>query len=165
MRRSCWFLSCYALLTCTGLAAGSAETNPNRSPASKSTSHRSGLVPARFFVDPANSPLGVQVVREHTERRVTLAGHYSQSIVGCGTGCVSFWIVDRRTGAIIDLPPGARDAEFVYDVRGRRDSDIIRVIFGTNPANDPTGVCRARSFRLRNTRFIAVGEFSPARCP
>jgi hypothetical protein len=162
MRRPYLLLSWCALVA---YASTSYSNEHNPSPTSHSGTDRSRLVPARFFADPANRNLDVRAVREHTERSVTIAGHYSQSIVGCGTGCVSFWIVDRRTGAIIDLPSGARDAEFVYDVRGRRDSDIIRVIFGTNPANDPTGVCRARSFRLRGTRFIAAGGISPARCP
>ena len=162
MRRPYLLLSWCALVA---YASTSYSNEHNPSPASHSGADRSRLAPARFFVDPANRHLDVRAVREHTERRVTLAGHYSRSIVSCGTGCMSLWIVDRRTGAIIDLPAGTRDADFPYNVRGRMDSDIVQVIFGTNPVYDPTGVCRARSFRLRGTRFIAVGGFSPARCP
>jgi hypothetical protein len=165
MKRSCLLLSC-ALVVCTGLAAGSAEADTAPSPASKSASHQPRLVPARYFVNAANRRNSVQTVRAHTDRGVTLAGHYSQSIVGCGTGCISFWIVDRRTGATMDLPPGSRDAEFVYDVRGRRDSDIIQVIFGSSPTHDElSSHCAARSYRLRGTRFTALGGFSRAPCP
>jgi hypothetical protein len=165
MKRSYLLLSWCALVACAGQEAGSANANPVQSRASKSTPHRSRLVPARYFADPANRQAGVQAVREHTEREVTLAGHYSQSIVSCGIGCLSFWIVDRRTGAIMDLPPGPADAEFVYEVRGRRESDIIHVIFGSSPTHDAPAHCWARSYRLRGTRFTALGGFSRARCP
>jgi hypothetical protein len=166
MRRSCLLLSWGALIACAGLGAGSGEANLSQSPSAKSSSHRSWrLIPARYFVDSANDPRGVHTVGAHMDRDVTLAGHYSQSVVGCGTGCISFWIVDRRTGAILGLPPGSREAEFVYEVRGRRDSDIIQVIFGSSPTHEETAHCRARSFRLRGTRFTAMGDFSRARCP
>ena len=165
MKRPCLFLSWCILVGCAGLAAGSAEAKPEWSPVSKATAHRSRLVPARYFVDPANRQSGVQAVRQHTEPGVTLAGHYSRSIIACGTGCVSYWIVDRRTGAIMDLPRGARDAEYVYDVRGRRDSEVVRVIYGSNPTYDTDALCKARSFRLRGTRFTPIGGFSRARCP
>jgi len=165
MRRSCLLLSWCALVACAGIAAGSAETKPDQTPAPKIRSHRSRLVPARYFADPANRQAGVRAVREHTERRATIAGRYSQSIISCGIGCESFWIVDRRTGAIMDLPPGSRDAEFVYEVRGRADSNVIQVVYGSSPTHESTAVCRARSFRLTGTRFAALSGFSPARCP
>src|SRR3954466_11676413 len=109
----------YLLLSCCALVASASSAYSNEHnpfPVSRSETGSSRLVSARFFADPANRNLDVRAVREHMERRATLAGHYSQSVVGCGAGCVSFWIVDRRAGAIIDLPLGARDAEFVYDV-------------------------------------------------
>jgi len=166
MKRSCLLLSWCVLAAYAGQGLGLANADPNQSPASKHTSHRSRLVPARYFVDPSDNQAGVQAVRVHTEPRVTLAGHYSQAIIACGTGCISFWIVDRRTGAIIDLPPGSRDAEYVYEVRGHRDNDIIQVIFGSSPVHDQMSAhCVARSYRLRGTRFTALGGFSRAPCP
>jgi len=154
------------LVACADRNAGGAEaTEPGRSPASKSASHRHGLVPARFFADPANRRFDVRAVRRRTEPAATVAGHYSQAIVNCGIGCTVFWMVDRRTGAIIAVPPGSSDTEAVYDVRGRRDSDRVEVLYGPNPALGLAGECRARAFRLRGTQFTALGGFSPAPCP
>ena len=165
MKGTCLLRPWRALAICAALAAASAEAKPDPSPASKATSHRPRLVPARFFADPANRQAGVRAVREHTERRATIAGRYSQSIISCGLGCLSFWIVDRRTGAIMDLPSGPRGAEYVYEVRGRADSDLIQVIYGSSPSHERDAVCRARSFRLHGTRITAISGFSPARCP
>jgi hypothetical protein len=94
---------------------------------------------------------------------ITLAGHYSQAIVGCGTECWRSWVVDRRTGAIIDVPLSDGEAELIADVRGRRDSDVVEVIYV--PRDEATGGCRARNFRLRGTRFTALGGYFPAHCP
>jgi len=97
------------------------------------------------------------------DRGVTLAGHYSQSVVGCGTECWSNWVVDRRTGAIIGVPDSDSDAELIDDVQGRRDSDVVEMIYA--PRGDATGPCRARNFRLRGTRFTALGGYFPVPCP
>jgi hypothetical protein len=162
MNRSCLLLSWCALVLCAGQEADRAEANPNESPVAKATSHRSRLVPARYFVDPANRHVDIQSIREHTDRTVTISGHYSQSAVGCGTGCMSFWIVDRRTGAIIEAPPSSREIEIVDDVRGRMDSDIVEIIYGRR---DGVGNCRARNYRLRGTRFTVLGGYFPTPCP
>jgi len=97
------------------------------------------------------------------DRSVTLAGHYSRSVVPCGTECWSATVVDRRTGAIIDVPESNNQTELIVDVRGRRDSDVVEVIYGRTV--ERTATCRARSFRLRGTRFTAIGRYSSARCP
>lgn len=165
MKRTCLLPAWCALVVCVAFAVGPAGAKPDLALASKVTSHRSRLVPARYFAHPADRGAGVQAVRENMEPGVTLAGHYSQSVIACGTGCISYWIVDRRTGAIMDLPPGARDAEYVYDVQGRRNSEVVRVIYGSSPTHDLDAVCKARSFRLRGTRFTPIGGFSRARCP
>jgi hypothetical protein len=163
MKRTYLLLSWCALVAGAGQEAGSVNANPNQYPASKSTPHRSGLVPARYFVNPANNPLAIQAVREHMDRSVTLAGHYSQSVVGCGTECWRSWVVDRRTGAIIDVPYSDSEGELIADVRGRRESDLVEVIYV--PGGEATGACRARNYRLRGTRFAALGGYFPARCP
>src|SRR6185437_10706561 len=103
MKRSHVLLSWCVLVACAGPAYAS-EHNPSAIPHPRAG--RSRLVPARYFADRANRQAGVLAVREHTEGGVTLAGHYSRSIIACGTGCISYWIVDRRTGAIMELPPG-----------------------------------------------------------
>src|SRR4051812_18248452 len=118
MKRSCLILLWCALVACAGQEAGSANANPTPPSASKFASHQSRLVPARYFVNPANRRNSVRVVRLHTDRGVTLAGHYSQSVVGCGTECWANWVIDRWTGAIIDVPYSDNEAELIDDVRG-----------------------------------------------
>lgn len=162
MRRSYLALMWCALVAFGGLAVGVVAANPNQSLVSKS-SHPSRLVPARYFVDPANRGVDIRSIREHMDRTVTIAGHYSQSVVGCGTECWASWVVDRRTGAIIDVPASSSDVELVYDVRGRRDTNMVEVIYG--PRGEATRGCRARTYRLRGTRFTAIGGYSPVRCP
>jgi len=162
VRRTCLLLSWCAMVAC----AGSTHANVhNLAHASHPRAGRSGLVPARFFADPEQRHHSVAAVREVTEPQATIAGHYSQAIVNCGTGCTVSWIVDRHTGAIIKVPLSSIGTEVVDDVRGRLDSDHVEVIYGPNPAHGLTGPCRARSFRLRGTRFTAISGFSPARCP
>ena len=163
MKRACLLLSWCALVASTGVVAGSAEATPNRASTSRTTSQRPRLVPARYFVDSANRHVGVHTVGAHMDRGVTLAGHYSQSVVGCGTECWSNWVVDRRTGAIIDVPYSGNEAELIEDVQGRRDSDVVEVIYA--PRGQATGPCRARNFRLRGTGFTALGGYFPVPCP
>jgi hypothetical protein len=165
MRRSYLLLSWCALVACASLGAGSGEAHLRQSPATKSASHSrsSRLAPPRYFADAANRHVGVHTVGAHMDRGITLAGHYSQSIVGCGTECWSNWVVDRRTGAIIDVPYSGNEAELIEDVQGRRDSDVVQVIYA--PRGEATGPCRARNFRLRGTRFTELGGYFPVRCP
>ena len=164
MRRSYLLLSWCALVACAGLEAGSAEARLGQSPATRSVSHRSSrLVPARYFVEGTNERRDVHTVGAHMDRGVTLAGHYSQSIVGCGTECWSNWVVDRRTGAIIHVPYSGDEAELIEDVQGRRDSDVVEVIYA--PRGEATGPCRARNFRLRGNKFTAMGGYFPVPCP
>ena len=152
-----------AILAYAGQLSGSAAANPNWSQASNPTPHRSGLAPPRYFVDPVNRHVGVGVVRAHMEPNITIAGHYSQSVIGCGTACWSSWLVDRRTGAIIALPSSDSDTELIDNVRGSVNSDVVEVIYGATAG--ATDRCRARSFRLIGTRFTPLGGYSPIRCP
>jgi hypothetical protein len=164
MRPPCLLLAWCALVANIGISAGSAEAKHHQMLASKSVSHRSRLVPARYFADPAQRRHSVAAVREVTEPQATIAGHYSLATVNCGTGCTVSWIVDRRTGAIIRVPLSSI-AMAVVDVRGRRDSDRVDVIYGPTPSLGRAGPCRARGFRLHGSRFTPIGRYSPARCP
>ena len=163
MRWPCLLLCWCAVVPCEGHEAGSAKTSPNQSLASGSAAQRPRLAPPRYFVDGTHDPFAAQAVRAHMDRSVTLAGHYSRSVVPCGTECWSTMVVDRRTGAIIDVPDSNNEAELVVDVRGRRNSDVVEVIYGR--AVERIATCRARSFRLRGTRFTPIGGYSSARCP
>jgi hypothetical protein len=120
-------------------------------------------MPALFFVDAANKNIDVAVVRENTEPKVTIDGHYSQAIVPCGTNCTAFWIVDGNTGAIIGIPESPAQNDVVYDVQGRRDSNVVKVTYGAGDGS--TDACRAQSFRLIGTKLKAMGEPFSAPCP
>ena len=120
------------------------------------------LVPATYFVDAANSGRDIEVIRRNTDPEADMAGRYSKAIVSCGTGCTSFWIIDRRTGAILEVPESSNAGDSVDDIRGRKDSDVVRVIYSSSDNSGAT--CRAQDFRLTGTVFVKLGELAPLAC-
>jgi hypothetical protein len=179
VRRSFLLLSSCLLMACVGGnaqgnnipadqdAATAARNELDRLSSSEQTSGSGELIPARFYVDPANrAPLAV--VREHTEPRVTINGHYSLSMVSCGIACMSYWIVDRNTGAVIDVPARSdstetEEIEIVRDIHGRLDSDVIRITYGS--MDSLTDNCRYQDFRLSGHTLLPTGRSSPIACP
>lgn len=125
------------------------------------------LLQATYFVNPAYSDRPVDFVRENMEPTVNIGDHYSLAVVGCGTPCVSFWIVDRNDGAILDMPAGlmkyhAVYNDAVYDVKGRKGSDIVEIAYGNWDLESET--CTIRKFRLSGHNFVEIGrKTSP--CP
>ena len=174
MKRFYLLMSSCLLAACTGQAAqddsdpadqaaGATASNAlNQASPSEEASDSRELVPASFFVDPANNYVDIPSIRENTDATATINGHYSQSVVSCGTACVSFWIIDRNTGAIIDVPGGSDDTEMIDWVQGRLDSDVITVIYGSRI--DSSAPCRSQDFRLSGNAFSMVGESSPSPC-
>ena len=174
-----FLLSACLLVACSGVDAqgnaapddqeGAATAGPelNRVAYSAETSGPRELMPARFFVDPANRS-NLSVVREYTEPTATMNGHYSLAMVSCGTACMSYWIVDRHTGAVIDVPgrsdeSGTGDIEMIYDVRGRLDSDMIRISY--HPMDNPTDSCWSQDFRLSGNTLSPTGGSFRVPCP
>lgn len=121
------------------------------------------LVPATYFVNPANSGKDIDVIRRNTDPEADIAGRYSKAMVSCGTGCTAFWIIDRRTGAILQVPESSNAGDSVDDIQGRKDSDLVRVIYSSSDNSGAT--CRAQDFRLTGTVFVKMGELAPLACP
>lgn len=120
------------------------------------------LKSATYFADPTNRERDIDIIRENTDAEVTINGHYSQAAVPCGTGCISYWIIDRRTGAIMDLPSGLTDTDVIYDVKGQIGSDIVEVTYG--PVGLSSDACSVQKFKLTGTTFKGIGEVAPATC-
>jgi hypothetical protein len=114
-------------------------------------------------VDPANRGRDVEVIRRNTDPEADIAGRYSQAVVSCGTGCVAFWIIDRRTGAILDVPASSNADDSILAVQARKDSELVRVIYESSADSGTT--CRAQDFRLSGALFVNTGELSPVACP
>ena len=141
--------------------SGARVSSPDRAPDSAARATR--LAAAKYFVNPANKGNDIEVIRRNTDPEAHIAGRYSTAIVSCGTGCTAFWIVDRRTGAIIDVPESLDEADTVLDIQGRADSDVVRVFYD-RPEGSEAG-CRARDFRLSESSLVRLGELSPVPCP
>lgn len=120
------------------------------------------LVPATYFVDAANNGRDIEVIRRNTDPEADIAGRYSKAMVSCGTGCTAFWIIDRRTGAILQVPESSNAGDSVDDIQGRKDSDLVRVIYSSSDNSGAT--CRAQDFRLTGTVFVKLGELAPLAC-
>lgn len=165
-------LFCLVLSACTNSSPNEASTTSNDSvarlqndaPAKQSPAEPNPeLKPATFFVNPASHDLDVAIVRENTDALVTIDGHYSQAMVPCGPGCLSYWVVDRQTGGIIDLPNGSTDSDVPYDVKGKRGSNIVEVTYG--PVGLSGDACTIQKFELNGTKFENIGVVEPAPCP
>jgi hypothetical protein len=57
------------------------------------------------------------MIRDNAAKGPNFAGHYTVGIWGCGASCVSFAIVDARSGSVYDTPfeVVGFGAPFVYD--------------------------------------------------
>jgi hypothetical protein len=179
VRRSFLLLSSCLLTACVGenaqgnvvpgdqdAAAALNEANPVLS--SDEASGPRELVPARYYVNPANR-VDLAVVRENTEPGVTINGHYSLSMVSCGLACMSYWIVDRNTGAVIDVPGRpdkgeTGDIEIIYDIQSRLDSDAVRIVYGPMDtlSNDS---CWSHDFQLGRNTLSSTGASARIACP
>ncbi len=117
--------------------------------------------PRAYFVDGSRDPTLLAEVVRRADPRASFAGRFAQAFVPCGTGCGSYWFVDRRSGAVIAAPNESRDGETVSDVASRIDSSVVRVAYG--PA-DGVGACTARRYRLAGVRFIGLGKRMASPC-
>jgi hypothetical protein len=144
-----------------GADSGTQASSRDGAPASGAQAPR--LVPAKYFVNPANNGRDIEVIRRNTDPVADIAGGYSRAVVSCGTGCTAFWIIDRRTGAIIDAPESSNAADTVLDIQGRTDSNVVRILYDSPDGSG--AICRARDFRLSETTLVPLGELSPVACP
>ena len=150
-------------------AAAAAGNGLNRISEAGEASDPRQLVDARFFVNPVNRHVDLTSIRRNTEPEATINRHYSLSIVSCGTPCIVYWIIDRDTGGVIDVPwrtdnEATGYTEMLYGVEGRIDSDIIKVTYGPTDSLSDEG-CRSQHFRLSGHSLSPTGGSYPAPCP
>jgi hypothetical protein len=117
-----------------------------------------------FFMERGNPPSLLEFINERTEDRIAFNRHFSLTFVPCGTGCGSFWFVDRRTGGVIEAPTSPFDAESAWDVRARPTSDVITVTYGPRTSIRAER-CFARRFRWTGKTFVPLDLRKLARCP
>lgn len=61
-------------------------------------------------------------IREAVKSGYNFAGHYTIVEIGCGSDCISAWVVDGRSGAIHPFPlggEGTNSLKLVYNVKSR----------------------------------------------
>ena len=122
----------------------------------------SGARDASFFADGRDNRLLLRAIRDATEAAVTFNGHFSPAFVAGGPGRGGDWFVDRQTGAVIAVPAGSTEIEFVRDIQSRPDSDVIRVKYWRTNSGSPN--CSVQSFQLRGTAFVAVDQRARVPC-
>jgi hypothetical protein len=121
------------------------------------------LKPPLFFADGSRNPSLLWAIRHWSRKKIDFDGHYSLTFVPCGTGCGSFWFVDRATGATVEAPTSPIESEDTYDIRVKPDSDVLTVVYG--PRDGLHARCFARRFRWTGQRFLALDRRAPAQCP
>lgn len=120
------------------------------------------LKDARFFYEPERSGM-LLAVREGMAKGITFNVHFSQSYVPCGTGCGTYFFVDRWTGGVITAPEGSPPSETAWEVAAKPSSDVIKVTFG--PMDGVEHGCTEQHFRLVKHKFAAIDTRAAIGCP
>jgi hypothetical protein len=137
---------------------GSAHSQQAKSP------DATALQRPSYFVDGRKKDsFLLSMIQKGMAKNVDFNGHYSSSVVSCGTECVSFWFVDRRTGAVVAAPESPLKNEFIQDVTSKPDSDVVVVTYG--PMDPEAAKCVAQPYRWNGIAFVIAGKRSTAKCP
>jgi hypothetical protein len=95
---------------------------------------------------------------------IDFAGHYSTAVISCGTGCETYFFVDRNSGDVIAYDDDAETSgRMIRDIQTRRDSDILTAIYGNSDGTG--GSCFARTFRWTGREFERLSDFRSTPCP
>jgi len=119
--------------------------------------------PSHFASGEKNLEL-LKQIQKTVEGTISFAGHYSRAYVPCGTGCGSYWFVDRRNGAVIPSPDEAAEGQMVWDIKTSHDSDVVDVTYGARDGTSSSG-CVKQSFRWTGTEFAEARPREPTSCP
>lgn len=93
-------------------------------------------------------------IREAGSGGVNFAGVYTLLRFGCGTGCTSALVIDRRDGAVLDFPLGGEDY-VALEITVRPDSELVRSAWeGPYPAQE----CFLESWLWRDGRLTSLGD-------
>lgn len=72
-------------------------------------------------------------IREGVAKGVVFAGHYEVAVWGCGSGCLSFAVIDAFTGKVTFFPASvSQDREAGERLTYRRNSKAIHIIGSLN---------------------------------
>ncbi len=94
-------------------------------------------------------------IREGVAKGVVFAGHYEVAVWGCGSGCLSFAVIDAFTGKVTLFPATvSQNREAGERLTYRRNSKAIHVIGSLNEENsaDRWYVWDGNSFNLISKR-------------
>ena len=93
-------------------------------------------------------------IREGVAKGVQFAGHYQVAIWGCGSGCLSFAIIDARTGKVTFFPATiSQDREMGERLTYKRQSKAIHVIGSLNEENSAD-----RWYVWNGKAFVLISE-------
>lgn len=117
-----------------------------------------------FFIQPGNDVTLLKGIDRHTGDKIDFNRRFSLTFVPCGIGCGSFWFVDRRTGGVVEAPHTPLEAEDIWEVEARPESNVVRIIYG--PREGGVGVrCAARHFRWSGKKFVPLNQRAVILCP
>ncbi len=116
--------------------------------------------PPEFFIDGMKKPALLAMIRKNMDSKINFNGHFSMAIVPCGSPCIGFWFVDRKTGGVAEVPDGKVPFEIITDVDARPDSDVISVVYSSLDGT----TCTSQHFHWAGKVFIAVDPRRSKRC-
>jgi hypothetical protein len=117
-----------------------------------------------YFVNGDSNPELLRQIQLSVEEEIGFAEHYSMAYVGCGTGCGSYWFVDRRSGAVMQGPADPSEEQMIWDLKTNPESDVVEVIYGPRDGI-PSAACSAQSFVRANEKFEASSPPTQVACP
>jgi hypothetical protein len=116
-----------------------------------------------FFIDGQKNSTLLSAIRDGADPKITFDGHFSGAYVACGTGCGSYWFVDRKTGGVAEVPGSTVEDQIIWAVGAQPSNDTIVVTYG--PMDGIPTKCSARHFRWGGKSFVPLDKPSPAKCP
>ncbi|SFF42295.1 hypothetical protein SAMN05216566_11278 [Aureimonas phyllosphaerae] len=88
-------------------------------------------------------------IREGMKAGPNLAGHYSVTVIGCGTACVFAVVGDNKTGRLVRFPRGGEDNMYL-GIHHRIDSSLV-VAQWVDPSDG--NKCKREYFNFTGDKF------------
>jgi hypothetical protein len=89
-------------------------------------------VPAQPILDTPGLRMFRTRIRDASKGGPNFAGRYAVAEWGCGAACVSFVIVDEKTGVILDVPAGGLTFHPDFDYVDLAKDDVMGVAYKVN---------------------------------
>lgn len=119
------------------------------------------LMDAKYFINKGRPSSALADVRQHMNRSVDFASRFSSAAIPCGTGCVAYYFVDRRTGAVHELSDESSPRRSLLDVKFDRADDRIVVRY----LDFSTDTCSSQTFRWTGAQIAKTNNRTSVRCP